>query len=108
MRRKSVLLALGLLLVLVATVTFVVGLLVKHEPRFYRELAVPAGAERQLQSSEFQSQFFNLMNGIKNRDRIWEAKFTAAQINSYFQEDFARSGGGDANLPDGCHEPRIV
>jgi hypothetical protein len=108
MRRKSVWFALGLVFVLLAVTALVVGMLLKHEPGFYRALDIPPGPERQQKSAEFQNQFFSWMNSIKNRERDWWMVVTAEELNSYFQEDFVRSAGGDANLPEGCHDVRVV
>ena len=33
--------------------------------------------------------------------------FTADELNAYFQEDYFRQGGDD-NLPDGFHNPRVT
>jgi hypothetical protein len=106
-RRKPVLLALGLLIVLLAVGALIVGLMLKHQPTFYRDLEMQPGMARQQKSAEFQNMFFDLMNRIKNRDS-WHVVCTAEQLNSYFQEDFVRSAGGDANLPEGCRDLRVV
>jgi hypothetical protein len=39
-------------------------------------------------------------------DPTWKLTFTEKQLNAYFQEDYLRHGGDD-NLPNGFHEPRV-
>jgi hypothetical protein len=106
MRRKSVLLGSALLLLLGGAVAGVLGLLVRHEPEFYQRAALPPGHEREQHSHEFEAKCFNLFNGMTN-DREWREKFTAAQINSYLEEDFIRSGWHDRLLPEGISDPRV-
>src|SRR5690348_7135771 len=105
MRRKSVLLGSALLVVLGGAVAAVVALLVLHEPASYHQAALPPGQERQQHSHEFVSKCSELYVGVMN-DREWRQKFTAAQINSYLDEDFVRSGQ-DKMLPEGISDPRV-
>jgi hypothetical protein len=106
MSRKSVFLGIALLLLLGGAVAAVLALLVLHEPESYHQAALPPGQERQQYSHEFQTKCSLLATGIIN-DRQWHEKFTAAQINSYLEEDFVRSGFGDRLLPAGISDPRV-
>jgi hypothetical protein len=106
MSRKSFLLGIGLLVLLGGTVAGVVALLVLHEPEFYPRVALPPGQERQQHSMEFQAKCASLFNGMKD-DRVWQEKFTQAQINSYLEEDFIRSGFSEQFLPQGISDPRV-
>jgi hypothetical protein len=109
MSRKSVLLGFGTVLLLAGTVTLVLLLLVRHEPDFYRRIALPAGQERKQRSSEFQTNFSQLVSEVMNQDsEPWEFRFTDAQINSYLEEDFLRSGSVDKLLPEGIRSPRVA
>src|SRR5262245_53642160 len=103
MSRRSLLLGIGTLLVLLGVAGCALVLLVRHEPDAYRALAVPPGEEREKLSKQFYVGFCNLVNGIQN-DAAWEAEFTTEQINSYLGEDFVRSGVGDRILPCGMSE----
>jgi hypothetical protein len=76
-------------------------------PTYYSQLAVPEGGERKLRSGECISLITNLRNEIMNRDPSWGQSVSDEQINSYLQEDFISSAGGDSNLPDGFHDPRV-
>jgi hypothetical protein len=107
MSRKSVLLGIALLVVLGGVVAGSLGLLVLHEPDFYHRAALPPGQEREHNSHEFEAKFTHLMSGMIN-DREWREKFSAAQINSYLEEDFVRSGIHDRLLPEGISDPRVT
>lgn len=107
MSRKSVLLGLAILAVLAGTVAVILALLVWHEPEFYKKIALPPGRERQKHSQEFTAKCFDLANGALN-DREWGAKFTEAQINSYFDEDFVRQGMRTISLPENISQPRVA
>jgi hypothetical protein len=106
MRRKSFFLGIALLLLLGGGVATVLGLLVLHEPEFYHQAALPPGQERHEQSKAFESKCTQLISEMIN-DRQWREKFTAAQINSYLEEDFVRSGIHDRLLPEGISDPRV-
>jgi hypothetical protein len=106
MSRKSFVLGIALLVLLGGGAAAVLALLVLHEPEFYPKVALPPGKERQQHSQEFQAKFMNLVNGMKD-DRVWQEKFTQAQINSYLEEDFIRSGFSEQFLPQGISDPRI-
>ena len=106
MSRKSFLLGLALLAVLGGGVAGVLALLVLHVPEDYLKTALPPGQERLQHSQEFEAKCMSLINGMKN-DRVWQEKFTDAQINSFFDEDFLRSGLSDQFLPHGISNPRV-
>jgi hypothetical protein len=107
MRRKTLWLALGLILFFLGSAAIVAYVLAKHQPSFYKAAAVPAGSARTAQSREFVSRYLNLMNSISNGYPDWWEVFAADQINSFLQEDFLHSWGGDNNLPDGFHDLRV-
>ncbi len=106
MTRKSILLGAALLALLAGAVSTALALLVRHEPEFYHSAFLPPGPERKKQSDDFQSKCMSLINGITN-DRSWEERFSDAQINSYLDEGFIRSGINDRMLPEGINQPRI-
>ena len=108
MRRKRMLLSLGMFVLFVGTAFGTLLIFLKHEPSFYRSSAMPEGDERVALSSEFVNRFYsNLMNSIYNRYPDWWEVFTSEQINAYLQHDFRNSYGGDNNLPDGFHDLRV-
>src|SRR4051812_29461815 len=91
MTRKSVFLGVAILLPLLALCGGVLAFLVLREPDDYVNKTLPPGPERTQFSQEFQAKCSSLIDGIVN-DREWEERFTEEQINSYFEEDFIRSG----------------
>ena len=105
MRRKSLLLTLACLFVLLAALSATAFILLKHQPTFYRNSVIAEGKARIAQSAEFESRFWSLTNSIQDPD--WWEVFTTEQVNSYLQEDFIRLHGGDNNLPEGFHDLRV-
>jgi hypothetical protein len=105
MPRKTALLALALVMLILGTVGVVAGIILKHQPAFYRAALITDRENRVAQSREFAGRFWNLIDSVDNPD--WWEIFTAEQINSFLQEDFIRSWGGDNNLPDGFHDLRV-
>ena len=108
MSRKSFAWTCGFTLLTVSVIVLAVGLMLRHEPDFYRRAALPAGQQRQQWSTDFRSELTNLIGGIIN-DKKWGARFTEEQINSYFEEDYLRLHSGDqAVFPDKVSAPRVV
>ncbi|HYT88520.1 MAG TPA: hypothetical protein VEL76_07410, partial [Gemmataceae bacterium] len=108
MRRKSVLLVLGVVVLVVAAVLTTLALLARHEPRFWREAAVPPGEVREKQSKAFFREFLKLCNALNNQYQKPEAIFTEAQINSFLEEDFVKDNHARKLLPDNVTKPRVV
>jgi hypothetical protein len=107
MRRKSVIMAVGIAIVLLAAVVGVLALLMRHEPAFYQERAVAPGNTRKQQSSAFLQNFTLVLSAAKNGDDF-NATFTEEQINSYFQENFITSGFAKNLLPENISAPRLA
>jgi hypothetical protein len=108
MRRKSVLMAFGILVLVGCGILAALALMARHEPGFYRRAAVQPGPVRQSQSKAFQTEFAQLITNITNRDVLWRVTFTEAQLNSFFEEDFLSSGVAERLLPDSVRAPRVV
>lgn len=108
MRHKRTLATIGMLVFLFGVSISVLVILLKHEPSFYRELAIAPSPQRKKASQEFQTHFFDLMNSITNNEANWGDTFTAEQFNSYFQEDLGKSGALEALWQKGIHDPRIA
>jgi hypothetical protein len=81
--------------------------MLRHEPAFYRELEVAPGNERRVLSRECTRRWTDLMNGFSNREETWGAVLTQDQINSYFQEDLAKTGELEVLNAQGVSDPRI-
>jgi hypothetical protein len=112
MRRKSLWLSFGLLLLIAGTILATLVALTQHEPAFYGRCAVPAGFQREQQSNKFQTDFLQFITSIKNGGNVktgdWRGCFTDETVNSYLQEHFVTSGAAAALLPEGISEPRIA
>lgn len=86
-----------------------VGALLKHEPLFYRRVAVPPGHARGELSNDFFVKGFmplvvNLAGGV---DEDWRHSYTQDHINSFFEEDFVRFGDADHFRKMGISDPRV-
>lgn len=109
MSRKSFVLAVGIVLLLVGGSATALFLLVRHEPAIYRRAAVAPGPERKRHSEEFYSELFGLLNSLQQgSEQPFDVRVTDEQINSYFVEDFRKQGFEDRLLPEGISEPRVV
>jgi hypothetical protein len=107
MRRKPLLLAVGIAVVLVSVVVGTLALLARHEPEFYRQREVAPGDLRKKQSGEFLQTFSYVLSRLTDGDGF-SATFTEEQINSYFQENFITSGFAKNLLPENISAPRVV
>lgn len=108
MRRKSVWLSLCLVALLLGFGALGIALL-RYEPAYYRAGNLPAGESRAKLSKDFYNDVSGLANDVTEAltDRPWQWPFTADQVNSYFSEDFLRSGLPESALPKGLREPRV-
>ena len=104
MRRRRLLISVGLVVGFVALV--LVGLAVMVEAR--AEL-LPAGRDAGRTrpgrlSQEADGQLLRIINALD--DPSWEVTFSAEQSTHTSSEDYYYAGG-DNNLPDGFHAPRV-
>jgi hypothetical protein len=114
MSRRSVLLAVGVLVLLFAGAAAGLVLLLRHEPSFYREAEQPPGVARKKHSGEFLTRCSQLGAALREA-REWSAPFTAEQINSFFAEGFpdpsdqktvpAEDLAGPGTRSDGAPQP---
>jgi hypothetical protein len=107
MRRKSLILALLAVLLLLVGVGATLVALVLHEPAFYRRGAVASGPQRRTLSDSFQEEFFRLLSALQSDD-LWGAQFTTEQINAYLMEGFLTSRTDEKLLPDNVRAPRVA
>jgi hypothetical protein len=104
MRRKRLYISVGLVAGFVLLVLVGLVATIKSDPGFYARAELPPDSRRREQSAAA-SQHFTEILSILSRDS-WEVGLTDEQINAYFQEAYLVQGGDD-NLPDGFHEPRV-
>lgn len=107
MSRRSFLVAVGIVVLLVGGLTTALLLLVQHEPEYYRRAMITQGERRTKLSQEFLSEFSEFWSALSG-DRDWYARFTDEQINSYFDEAFTHCGLAEKLLPERICEPRII
>src|SRR5262245_2253219 len=108
MRRKPVLMALGILLLAAGLLAAVLALLLWHEPSCYARAAVEPGLARRPHACACQSEFARLISDLINREPHWQATFTEAQVNSFFEENFLTDGWAGKLLPEGISAPRLL
>ncbi|HZT80798.1 MAG TPA: hypothetical protein VFA26_11270 [Gemmataceae bacterium] len=106
MRRKPILLGLGVLLLLTAVAAGGLGLLASHEPAFFRNAAVPEGPERKRASAECLNALMALYQDIQGKPE-WGAEITQHQLNSFLAEDFLYHHLNEM-LPAGVSDPRVT
>jgi hypothetical protein len=106
MTRKSLLLAVAIIVVLTGGAGAALFFLGRHEPSFYLRAKVPPGEARRKFSGEFVRKFANLIGSVVDK-RQWSEQFTDEQINSYLEEDFLREHAAERPLPEGISQPRV-
>jgi hypothetical protein len=106
MSRRSVLLALTIVVLLAGSVGTVLVLLLQYEPHHHRTSATPAGDRRVSQSKAFCSKLSDLLSEMNGTAPWWQT-FTDEQVNSYLNEGFIHQGLGERLLPEGIREPRV-
>ena len=104
MRRKRLLVSVGLVLGFLALVLVGLVAAVKREPGFYTQADLPAGPERAALSQQAVAQFSSL-SGLLD-EPSFQVVFSTEQINAFFQEDYYKFGGDD-NWPEGVSAPRV-
>jgi len=105
MRRRRLLISVGLVVGFVALVLVGLAAAAKREPAFYLQAEMAAGPGRDRLSHEAVANFTRINSVID--DPSWEVTFSADQINAFFQSDDYFHAGGDDNLVDGFHAPRV-
>ena len=102
MRRRRLLISVGLVLGFLALVLVGLVAAVKRVPSFYTQADLPAGPERTALSQQAMAQYFD----ISLDESSWQVVFSTEQINAFFQEDYYKFGGDD-NWPEGVSAPRV-
>lgn len=85
-----------------------VALMLKHEPRYYRNAAIQEGQERKTLSTACLGRFTKLFGCLQDGSGEWDIKMSQAQLNSFFAEDFVRLGIAEDFAKHGISEPRII
>ena len=106
-RRRTVLLALALLLTTVCTVLGSVGYAVKREPDFYSRSPCPADWDTRQKAARMVTRVLDLKNDIRSKSE-WGDTFTADDLNCFFVENMGHKGGFSSLLPERFHSPRVA
>jgi hypothetical protein len=108
MHHRSLVLKIGIAVLALAGTLGALVMVLKHERQVYLRGAVPPGQARVKHSRDFLAEFSELWNGLVTNKGEWQATFTETQINSFFEEDFRRSGYAEQFLPKGISAPRVA
>jgi hypothetical protein len=111
MSRRSLVLAIAILLCLTCGVGASLWLLVRYEPNIYLQAAVPPGEQRHQLSEKCWKELWELYNSVANSnpdEEEWGHRFTDSEINSYLAEQFVQSHLNEHVLPEGVSEPRLI
>src|SRR6266403_1483302 len=108
MTRKSLILAIGIVLFLLGSAGAALYLLARYEPAFYVRGNIEPGDQRKVLSGECIAEFFKVLNGIARGNGPWEGRLKEEQVNSYFAEDFITNHSVEYPLPEGFSEPRVA
>jgi hypothetical protein len=106
-RHRPLLLAVGLLFAVLATVVCVLGYLLKCEPAFYARAACPADYDTREKASRLLTRVQELKNDIRSNAE-WGGTFTTEELNCFFAEMMSSQGTFSGQLPKGFHSPRIA
>ena len=107
MNHHSIVVKIGIGVIVVAGLLGALVVVLRHERQVYLRGEVPPGETRKDHSRKFVMEFSELGNGLLNKND-WHVSFTETQINSYFEEDFIRSGLAELLLPKDISSPRVV
>jgi hypothetical protein len=106
MRRRRLIISVGLVVTFVALVLVGLGVMVKRVPGFYDQAEMPADSDRVALSQATYGRWLHIVSALQTRDPAWEETFTADELNAYLQQDYFLHGG-DNNLPEGFSAPRV-
>jgi hypothetical protein len=104
-RRVRMLFSIALILGFFAVVALSLFFLIKREPSFYVQAEMTADSQRRALSQAANIKFLSFRDNFLDEAQ-WGKSFTAEEINAFFQDDFLRLGG-DENLPEDLHNPRV-
>jgi len=105
MKRKTLLLLAGGVLLAACAAGFALYQALRHTPQFYRE-ALAMDPATQHRASDQMLQRATALASDLNKPGRWQAVFTAEQINGYLAVQLPKDH--PALLPPGFHDPRIA
>jgi hypothetical protein len=105
MKRRRLLWNAAILFGFLAIVGTVLGVMVKHVPRFYRDAETVPGEARKKAYVEALSIYERFLNRFADDEPTWQARFSAEQINNALAEDTQSLIG--ENMPEAFSDPRV-
>jgi hypothetical protein len=100
---------LGLCILGLAIALTAFGMVVKHEPNFYRQCESPPGDARKELAYAFFSNFAQMLADRAGQEtEIWGCDATQPQLNCFFDEIFVQQGQSEALRDLGISSPRIT
>jgi hypothetical protein len=106
-RRRPLLVAAGLLLIVATAALGTVGFLLRCEPGFYTAAACPGDYDTRVKASRVLTRVQELKNDVRTKPE-WGETFEAGELNCFFAEMVAGQGGFASLLPPGFHSPRVA
>lgn len=106
-RRRPLILAIGLLVLIVSAAVTVLAYVVKREPSFYTQAAPPADYDTREKASRLLTRVQELKNDIRTKGD-WGDTFTTEELNCFFAEMMGQNGTFAGMMPKGFHSPRIA
>ena len=106
-RRRSMFLALALLVAILSSALGLLGYLLKAEPAFYMQAAPPADYDTREKASRLLTRVQDLKNDIRTKGD-WGETFTTEELNCFFAEMMSANGTFAGMLPKRFHSPRVA
>lgn len=106
-RRRPLILAVGLLVLILSGAVSALGYVLKREPSFYTDAAPPADYDTREKASRLLTRVQDLKNDIRTKGD-WGETFTVEELNCFFAEMMGPNGTFANMLPKGFHSPRVA
>lgn len=106
MNRRSMVISISLLLLLLGVVGAGTFFAFSYQPHFYRQAETVPGPVRQKESRTFEQLLQRFLSDVRFETQ-WQTATDARRLNSWLAEDFITSNLSQW-LPSGIHDPRIA
>ncbi|MCE9563227.1 MAG: hypothetical protein K8U57_14380 [Planctomycetes bacterium] len=107
LRRRPMLVACSILVLIISGVVGIIGTMLKCEPAFYTAAACPADYDTREKASRVLTRIQDLKTDIRTKGE-WGETFTAEELNCFFAEMMTANGNFASLLPEGFHSPRVA
>lgn len=107
LRRRPMLVAAGILVLLGGGVGGGLLALLRSVPPFYTHAACPGDFDTREKASHVLTRIQDLKTDVRTKGE-WGETFTAEELNCFFAETMASTGSFAALLPEGCSDPRVA